>query len=108
MNYPTYFESKKTINLYGLFPDFNFLKELYTSDKLPHVLMLSGNKGSGKATLVNHLMHFIFDQNNYDVTNYKIIAESNFNKLFKNNIFSNIIIYQVLILKILKLMIYGI
>ena len=91
MNYPTYFESKKTINLYGLFPDFNFLKELYTSDKLPHVLMLSGNKGSGKATLVNHLMHFIFDQNNYDVTNYKIIAESNFNKLFKNNIFSNII-----------------
>ena len=28
--------------------------------------MLSGQKGSGKSTLINHLLFYIFDKNNYD------------------------------------------
>ena len=28
--------------------------------------MLSGKKGSGKSTLINHLMYYIFDKENYN------------------------------------------
>ena len=72
MTYPSYFNSKKSLDLFGLFKDFNFLKDLYLKNKLPKVLMLSGNKGSGKSTLLNHLIHYIFDKNNYDEEKKKI------------------------------------
>ena len=37
---------------------FEFLKFLIVNDKLPKVSLLSGEKGIGKSTLVNHLMYF--------------------------------------------------
>ena len=91
MIFPTYFNSKKSLNLYGLTEDFNILKKLYIKNKLPKVLMLSGKKGSGKATLINHLMFFIFDLNNYDEKNNKLHSETKFYNQFFNNIFENII-----------------
>ena len=91
MTFPTYFESKKSLTLYGLAKDFNLLKNLYIKNKLPKVLMLSGIKGSGKATLINHLMFFIFDQKNYDESNNRLQNESDFFSKFLNNIFENII-----------------
>ena len=42
MIFPNYFDSKKSLNLYGLTKDFNLLKNLYIKNKLPKVLMLSG------------------------------------------------------------------
>ena len=59
MIYPSYFNSKNSLDLFGLYENFNFLKDLYLNEKLPKVLMLSGNKGSGKSTLLNHFIHFI-------------------------------------------------
>ena len=53
MNFPLYFDSKNSLNLYGLEKDFNFLSNLYLIKKLPKVLLLSGLKGSGKSTLIN-------------------------------------------------------
>jgi DNA polymerase III subunit delta' len=91
MIFPTYFDSKKSLNLYGLTKDFNFLKNLYINKKLPKVLMLTGKKGSGKATLINHLMFFIFDQKNYDDKINKLKKNTNFYNQFSNNIFENII-----------------
>ena len=91
MIFPTYFDSKKSLNLYGLTKDFNFLKNLYINKKLPKVLMLTGKKGSGKATLINHLMFFIFDQTNYDDKINKLKKNTNFYNQFSNNIFENII-----------------
>ena len=44
MNTPAYFDAKKTLNLFGLNEDFNFIKNLYIKKKLPNVLMLSGKK----------------------------------------------------------------
>ena len=67
---PTYFNSKKSLTLFGLGDQFLFLKNLYTKEKMPKVLMLSGNKGSGKSTLINHLMFYIFDKKNYDCLLY--------------------------------------
>jgi DNA polymerase III subunit delta' len=91
MTFPSYFDSKKSLMLFGLFKDFDILKNLFLNNNLPKVLMLSGKKGSGKSTLINHLMFFIFDQNNYDQKLYELKISSNFYNQFLNNIFPNII-----------------
>ena len=87
---PNYFNAKKSLHLFGLFNDFNFFKNLYIEKKLPKVLMLSGNKGNGKSTLLNHLMYFIFDNDNYDEKINKLKKETTFHKHFIDNSFSNI------------------
>ena len=91
MKYPTYFDPKKSLNLFGFSDEFNLLKKLYIKKRLPKVLMLSGRKGSGKSTLINHLMYYIFDNANYEENNFELKNQSNFYNLFLNNIFSNVI-----------------
>ena len=91
MNYPIFFDSKNTISLFGLKENLNFLSNLHNIKKLPKVLMISGNKGSGKSTLVNHLLFTIFDKLNYDFKNHKIIDNSDFINQFKTNTFPNIV-----------------
>ena len=91
MNTPAYFDAKKTLNLFGLNEDFNFIKNLYIKKKLPNVLMLSGKKGSGKSTLINHLMFFVFDKNNYNEKSNMLEGNSTFHYHFINNIYANII-----------------
>ena len=60
MNFPKYFDSKNSLNLYGLEKNFHFLSKLYSTKKLPKVLMLSGLKGCGKSTLINHFLFSVF------------------------------------------------
>ena len=91
MKYPIFFEPKKSLKLFGLSDEFNLLKKLYIKKKLPKVFMLSGRKGSGKATLINHLMYYIFDSANYEENNFELKNQSQFYSQFLNNIFSNII-----------------
>ena len=91
MIYPLYFNSKNSLKLFGLFDNFNFLKNLYFKDKLPKVLMLSGKKGSGKSTLVNHLMYYIFDKDNYNLEANELKSNSKFYNQFKDNIYANIV-----------------
>ena len=62
MDYPKYFNPKNSLKLFGLEENFNFLSSTYTQQKLPKVLMLSGLKGTGKSTLINHLFFSIFDK----------------------------------------------
>jgi len=91
MNYPIFFDSKSSRSLFGLEKNFKFILKLYSKENLPKVLMLSGPKGSGKATLVNHILYSIFNIENYNLENLTILENSNFLKQFQNNIFSNII-----------------
>ncbi len=91
MNYPTFFDSKKTLNLFGLNENLNFLLNLYSIKNLPKVLIFTGNKGSGKSTLINHFLFTVFDEKNYDKMNFKLISNSSFLNQFQNNIFPNII-----------------
>ena len=42
MTFPIYFNTKKTVNLFGVAENFNFIKNLYLENKLPKVLMLTG------------------------------------------------------------------
>ena len=94
MDFPIYFDSRNTLNLYGLEKDFKFLSKLYLTNKLPKVLMLSGLKGCGKSTLINHFLFSIFDEANYNKDDFKILDSSILLKQSKNNIFQNIIYLQ--------------
>ena len=46
-------------NLYGHHEIFNHLCKLYLNNKLPNKILLSGEKGIGKATLSYHLINFV-------------------------------------------------
>jgi len=91
MNYPFFFNSKNSLRLFNLNKNFKFISDLYLKKKLPKVLMFTGNKGSGKSTLINHFLYSIFDMDNYDNETFSISENSSFLKQFQNNIFSNII-----------------
>ena len=91
MNYPIFFDTKSSQNLFGLQENFRFISELYSKKKLPKVLMFSGIKGSGKSTLVNHFLYSIFDEKNYNYKKLYFSGNSIFLKQFQNNTFSNII-----------------
>ena len=82
------FESKK---LYNLDRYFNHFIELHQLKKFPKILMLSGKKGSGKFTLVFHILNYIFDKKNYDLKNKEIQNDTSFTTQLKNKVFSNIL-----------------
>ncbi len=85
------FDPRKTTKLFDLSEKFNFFKDLILRNKLPKVILLTGNKGVGKLTLVFHLMNFYFDKENYDLDNNKIIKKNNFFINLSEDLFSNII-----------------
>ena len=102
MNYPTFFNAKNSLNLFNLKENFKFISELYLKKNLPKVLMFTGNKGSGKSTLINHFLYSIFDIDNYDKEKHSILGSSIFLKQFQNNIFANIIYLNALDYKSVK------
>lgn len=86
-----YNDPKKSLTLYEFDNKFSFLINLYNLKKMPKVLMLSGKKGIGKFTLINHVLAYIFDKDNYDAKNKTINNNSNYYKQYLNNIFPNVI-----------------
>ncbi len=88
------FEPRKTSKLIGYHDKFLLLRKLIESQKFPKALLLSGEKGIGKFTLISHLMHYYFDKENYDFKNYTIKKVSSFSKQFLQNIFPNILYLQ--------------
>lgn len=91
MNYPVFFDCKNSLNLFGLEKNFKFLIDIYRKKKFPKVLLLTGNKGCGKSTLVNHFLFSIFDKKNYDEKNLTLLKTSNLSEQFKNNSYTNVI-----------------
>ena len=79
--------------LYGLEKYLSNLIELFDNNKFPKVLMLTGKKGQGKFTLVNHLMSYIFDKENYDLKNNCILNENKLHNI-KENSNGNIIYFN--------------
>ena len=80
------FDPKHT-SLFGHNESFLFLN-LILNKKLPNVILLSGHKGIGKFTIINHLLHYYFDNKNYNVKKYffykKFISQSILRNLHPN------------------------
>ena len=91
MNANEYNDPKKSLVLFGLENKLDFLIKLYNSKKLPRVLMISGKKGIGKFTLINHFLNYIYDKDHYDLKNNSINNQTQFYKQYLNSIFSDII-----------------
>ncbi len=85
------FNPKKNLELVGHIEKFNFLKKLIIKEKFPNVLMLTGEKGLGKSTIINHLMFFYFDKKNYDSNKNCLQSKSQFYYQFVDNLFPNIL-----------------
>ena len=90
MKFPSFFEAKNSLNLFGLKDNFQFLLSLYTKKNLPKILMITGKKGLGKSTLVNHFLYFIFDKTNYKISSCSA-KKSVFHQQYIDGTFSNII-----------------
>lgn len=88
-NFSNPLESK---DLFGLNKHFLLLVNLYKNDKFPKVLLLSGKKGSGKFTLVNHFLNYIFDEKLYDLKNKRIDIKSKVYSKILGNTYQNIIL----------------
>ena len=74
-------------NLYGHHEIFNHLCKLYLNNKLPNKILLSGEKGIGKATLGYHLINFILSKDeeySYNFKNNEINLENKSFKLIQN------------------------
>ena len=79
--------SSTQLNLYKHQEIFNHLSKLYLNNKLPNKILLSGEKGIGKATLGYHLINFVLSENeehSYNVENNKINLENKSFKLIQN------------------------
>ena len=91
MSTSEHIDPKNSLNLYGLRDKLDFLIKLHNSKKLPRVLMLTGKKGIGKFTLINHFLDYIYDNENYDRISNSINNKTQFYKQYLNNMFPNII-----------------
>ena len=86
-----YNDPKNSLVLFGLENKLDFLIKLYNLKKIPRILMISGKKGVGKFTLINHFLNYIYDKDNYDLKNRSINNQTQFYKQYLNNISSDII-----------------
>ena len=76
-------EPSENTSIYGYRYFFSEITELYNNRKMPNKILLSGKKGSGKATFAYHLVNFFLSKNEefkYNLTENKINPE---NKSFK-------------------------
>ncbi len=90
--------SKNQTKLYGLENYFNEFKELYSKDKLPNKILLSGLKGIGKCTLAYHLINYILsknEDNKYDLKNFTINSDNRSYKLIQNHTNPNFYLIDV-------------
>ena len=71
------------LHLYGYDNHFNNFVNLFKKGKLPNTILLSGPKGSGKATFVYHFVNYLLsynEENKYSIDNYSISSD---NKSYK-------------------------
>ena len=80
-------------SLYEFKDNIKLLINLYKNNKFPKVLMLTGKKGIGKFTLINHFLNYVYDSE-YDQKNNIINNNSSIYKQYLNKVFPNIIYLQ--------------
>lgn len=91
MNLNQFNSIKTSLTLFELSKELSFLINLLEKKKFPKVLLLSGKKGIGKATLVNHFLTYVYDKENYNYEKKIINKNSFFYKRYLNNVITEII-----------------
>ena len=77
---------------------FLYFKNLYSKDKFPNKILLSGEKGIGKCTLAYHIVNFILSQNEelaYDFQNFQINPDNKSFRLLLNKSNPNFILIDI-------------
>lgn len=64
-------KSNRQLTLYGYNEYFKAFTEIYKKNKLPNCILLSGAKGLGKATFVNHFINSVLSENENNSYSYK-------------------------------------
>jgi len=81
----------KSLKLIGLNNYFNDLIKLYDFKKFPKVLLISGKKGTGKFTMINHFLNYFFSKDTYNLKEKEISINSLVYQKQLNGVFQNII-----------------
>ncbi len=81
----------KSRKLIGMDNYFDFLLNLHNANKFPKVILISGKKGLGKFTLINHFLNYIFSKNLYNLKDKVIHEDSEVHKKQLNGGFYNIL-----------------
>ena len=83
---------KNQLNLFGYKKHFKIFSELFQNNRLPNTILLSGSKGSGKATFAYHFINFLLsykDTNKYSIDNFSIDKNNTTYKNISNNTHPN-------------------
>ena len=75
---------KNQLNLFGYDSYFSSFVSLYKKNKLPNTILLNGQKGSGKATFVYHLVNYLLSLNGIDEYSINTFSINPDNKTYKN------------------------
>ena len=94
MKIENHLDTKNSLELYGLDNYLDNLISLFEKKKFPKILLLTGLKGLGKNTLINHFLSYVFDKENYNTQKKIINNNAKYLNLYKNNLFENIIYLQ--------------
>ena len=86
------FKPSENTMLNGMNHFFNEITKLYSQNKMPTKILLSGKRGSGKSTLAYHIINYILsvdEEFKYDSSNFIINANNRSFKLLQNNTHPN-------------------
>jgi len=92
-------EPLENTSIYGYRYFFSEITELYNNRKMPNKILLSGKKGSGKATFAYHLVNFFLSKNEefkYNLTENKINPENKSFKLLQSSSHPNFYLIDLL------------
>ncbi len=84
--------------LFGLNAFMNEFVQLYKNNKLPSKILVSGDKGIGKATMVYHFINFVLSQDEefkYDIQDFKINIKNRSFKTINNGSNPNLILIDI-------------
>ena len=79
---------KNQLQLFGYDDHFNSFIKLFHKNKLPNTILLSGLKGSGKATFAYHFINYLLsyeEHNKYSTDNFTIHPDNKSYKSLCNN-----------------------
>ena len=88
---------KNQLQLFGYDDCFNSFIKLFHKNKLPNTILLSGLKGSGKATFAYHFINYLLsyrEQNKYSVNNFTINPDNKSYKSLCNYIHPNFFLLE--------------